>query len=62
MHPKCFDMYKRMSLHRWDKVDIDGLWLLREVSFSTVTLSRPIDTRLGSRRLHQSVHGLPSQL
>jgi hypothetical protein len=30
-HPKCFEMFRRMSIARLGKVDIDGLWLLREV-------------------------------
>jgi len=29
MHPGCFDMFKRMSALRSGKVDIDGLWRLR---------------------------------
>jgi len=31
MHPRCFEMFKKMSMERFGKVDIDGLWQLREV-------------------------------
>lgn len=29
MHPGCFEMYKRMCVRRFGKVNIDGLWRLR---------------------------------
>ena len=32
MHPKCFEMFKKLSTERFGKIDIDGLWMLREVS------------------------------
>ena len=32
MHPKCFEMFKKLSTARFGKIDIDGLWMLREVS------------------------------
>ena len=31
MHPKCFELFKRVSQQKLGKVDIDGLWRLREV-------------------------------
>lgn len=34
MHPKCFEVYKRASLQKSGQVDIDGLWLLRDVRMS----------------------------
>ncbi|KAK4546215.1 hypothetical protein LTR36_002352 [Oleoguttula mirabilis] len=30
MHPKCFELFKLVSQQRLGKVDIDGLWRLRE--------------------------------
>ena len=30
-HPHCFQMFKKLSIQRFGKVDIDGLWLLRAV-------------------------------
>lgn len=32
MHPKCFEIFKKESLQKFGKVDIDGLFLLRDVS------------------------------
>ena len=32
MHPRCFELFKRASKARLGRVDIDGLWMLREVS------------------------------
>ncbi|KAK4968097.1 hypothetical protein LTR28_002267 [Elasticomyces elasticus] len=29
MHPWCFEIFKRVSVRELDKVDIDGLWILR---------------------------------
>lgn len=34
MHPKCFEVFKKASLRKFGKVDIDGLFLLRDVFFS----------------------------
>ena len=34
MHPRCFEMFKKLSIQRRGKVDIDGLWKLRDVSRS----------------------------
>ena len=31
MHPKCFEIFKRASLRKFSKVDIDGLFLLKDV-------------------------------
>ncbi|KAI7418827.1 calcium ATPase, partial [Hortaea werneckii] len=30
MHPQCFELFRRVSLRCFGKVDIDGLWRLRE--------------------------------
>lgn len=32
MHPKCFEIFKLASLRKFGKVDIDGLFLLIDVS------------------------------
>jgi hypothetical protein len=31
MHPSCFEIFKRMSMRRFGKVDLDGLWFWRDV-------------------------------
>lgn len=32
MHPKCFEVFKQASLRKFGQVDIDGLFLLKDVS------------------------------
>lgn len=34
MHPRCFEIFKKASLSRFGKVDIDGLFLLKDVSLT----------------------------
>jgi len=52
MHPKCFELFKRVSQRRLDKIDIDGLWRLREVRSTSVHLVlcfQKADDTLGAR-------------
>ena len=31
MHPNCFEMFKILNMRQFGKIEIDGLWVLREV-------------------------------
>ncbi|KAI6903467.1 hypothetical protein KC318_g6973 [Hortaea werneckii] len=37
LHPRCFELYQRVSLRCFGRVDIDGLWRLREEKGSYVS-------------------------
>ena len=50
-HPQCFELFKRVSDLRLGKVDLDGLWMWRQVSPGFQT----------SARVAKSIKGHPSQ-
>lgn len=61
IHPGCFEIFKRMSMLRFGKVDIDGLWKLRTAHGSyenrfTDFPERP-DVKLCTEQYHECVRG-----